>query len=1085
MQRRRWMIPTLALAVAGATGCARELDLDPTVDPNDLGVVVAQFDPTNPVGVLQLVPSPTALAQNPDGTLNQEAVAPEPCELPTEAQCLQFVDGWPLTTPVTLYFSGPIDGSTIESGIKVYEVAPAGGDVQLTEVPVVPICPGQPDGMCPDQSRPYIQRPRPRPECMTDENGNTRYTEAEIPPGIQVTLAPTRPLMPGTQYLVKVVSSESGGLRDEDGQLIEPSALFSLLNVPPEAEPITEDGKIQSALLRSQVVGTILARDFDNQPLAELDDSQRAQFDMTLEATGLQLRGLYELFDGVGSLLMSKGELGDRREAVFLNSWTTGSDPTVLEFDPANDKFPFPNVPLMTVPTSTGSLTELMVNLPEDPEDTPTSAALKRGLNTLDGFSNTAPIAMTFSKNIDPATLQGNVLMYALNDQNAIQGEVPVIATFTASTSEAPPTLTVRPAVPLDQDALYVVAVTSGIQDEDGNPVQAASTFSLLRDVDQPFIDESDTVLPAVEPALQCSTVQATGSLADDSTVRANARALEEQVGHQRWTPAFEALQGANPPIQREDILMAFHYKTQTITETVDTAKQVLLPNVWEQLDGNPRLMGPAFSATTSAAIADLIGLVPNFCVGFCMAGAMAPDVAPNECVDEMGNINPDVPDHLVCQLARQIIVGNLGRADLYLMKSYKATTGNPFAGGTFTPDTVMTPEINYIPIWVIEPAGTPPAGGFPTVIFQHGLGQQKEDGFLLANTMANTGMGWATVMMDFPFHGARASDLIDNATGVPCVDGNGLPNVDPADVVCDPSTGMCQGGCDGMQDPSATGLLSSNLFGVRDNFRQGTIDQLTLIRTLQEEGKAGGALDKLDGTRLGYIGQSLGGIAGGNLAAYAGPNDLESLVINVGGGSLITILLNTVPQISAPLFGALAQAGVCDLVEPGNPASGCKDTAAFRQFLLIAQWVLDPGDPYGTSIGVVGQDRPGLDLGPDKVLIQMSRPDLVVNNQATLLLGLSYGRDLDLTMMPFASNDDRFQIYDFSELGEATMGSGCHGWLLAPTCGRVDMNGAPDLPDVLCNTIGAQQQAAGFIDSSGDNVPPQRPAQVSGIPCP
>lgn len=1082
MLRRRLMISWLALTMAGATGCARELELDPALDPNDLGVVVAQFDPTNPVDVLQLIPSPTALAQKPDGTLDQERVAPEPCELPTPAQCLQFVDGWPVTTPITLYFSGPIDGASIADGIQVYEVVPISEtDVQLVQVPVVPVCPGKPDGMCPANA-PYEARPQPPDACMTDESGNTRYTNDDIPPGIQVTLAPMRPLQPGTQYLVKVVSSESGGLRDAEGNVIEPSALFSLLNVPPEAEPITTDGTIQSAILRSQAAGAILARDFDNRPLSDLNEAERAALENDLRETGLLLRGLYDMFSGVANLLMSKGELSDRRDAVFLNTWTTGGATTVLEFDPANDKFPFPNVPLMTVATATGSLTELRVSLPPDPEDTPTAEALKRGLNTLDGFSNTAPIALTFSRNIDPATVDGNVVMYAVNDQNAIQGEVPIVVTVTASTADAPPTMTIRPAVPLDQDALYVVGVTTGIEDEDGNPVQTASTFRLIRNIDEPFIDADDTVLPAVVPALQCSTLQTTGMLADDTAVRASARALEDQVGHLRWTPAFEALEGANPPIERDEILMAFHYKTQTITETVDTVKQALLPNVWEQLDGNPRLMGPAFSATTSAAIADLIGVVPRFCVAFCQAGAMAPDVPPDQCVDQMGDVNPAVPGNLVCQLAHQIIVGNLGRADLYLMKSYKATAGSPYAAGTFTPETVMTPEVSYIPIWVIEPASAAPAGGFPAAIFQHGLGQQKEDGFLIANTLANTGMGWATVLMDFPFHGARSSDLIDNATGVPCVDGNGVPNVDPADVDCDSTTGMCQGGCDGMQDPSGTGLLSSNLFGVRDNFRQGTIDQLTLLRTLQEEATGAGTLDKLDGTRIGYIGQSLGAIAGANFAAYTGPDDLEALVVNAGGGSLVTVLLNTVPDIAAPLFGALAQAGVCELVEPGNPAAGCEDTADFRQFLLIAQWVLDPGDPYGTSIGVVGQD--GLGLGAENVLIQMSRPDPVVSNQASLLLGIAYGRDLDLTMVPFVSNDERFQIYDFSMLNRPE-GSGCHGWLLAPSCGQVDMNGAPNLPDILCNTIGAQQQAAGFLDSSGDNVPPQRPTQVSGIPCP
>jgi hypothetical protein len=121
--------------------------------------------------------------------------------------------------------------------------------------------------------------------------------------------------------------------------------------------------------------------------------------------------------------------------------------------------------------------------------------------------------------------------------------------------------------------------------------------------------------------------------------------------------------------------------------------------------------------------------------------------------------------------------------------------------------------------------------------------------------------------------------------------------------------------------------------------------------------------------------------------------------------------------------------------------------------------------------------------LGPENVLIQMSLPDPVVPNTASLLLGQAYGFDVDVDAR--TSADEHFTIYDFRALPQAQTGSGCHGFLLAPTCGMINPNGTPNLADVICNTIGAQQQAAGFIESSGTVVPPNRPAQVSGIPCP
>ncbi len=1090
MFRRRLIRSCLVLGLTTGAGCARDIELDPNPpSPDNLGAVVAQFDPSNPVDVLQLVPSPTGLAENPDGTLNQDMVAPDPCELPSTKQCLQFVQGWPLSTPITLYFSGNVDTASVMSGVSLYGLQ---ADGHLRKIGLT----------FADPSMPIMERPRPPSACERTPSGATRYTMADIPPGIQVVLVPTEPLMARTKYFLAVESTDAGGLRDADGHRVEPSALFSLLNVGTDVAPVTADGEITSALLRSQVETTILTTydgngdgvlDFGGKEVTQLEGEEKTKFEQVLTGYGLQLRQLFQFFTGIGDKLTVEGVLANRKDAVFLNEWTTGGE-TELEFDPANNKFPFPNLPLMTR-TSTGG--GIMVYLPPDPADSPTAAALKRGLNTLDGFSNTAPIAITFTRNLDESTLADHIEMHLVDDEGVADPDlVPLTLTYTASSSFGPPTVTLRPLMPLLQDQMYVVAVTSGILDEDGIPVVAASTFQILRDVDQPFT--SNPIPPKAEQAFQCSTVETTGALADPTTVQGLAMQLETQANHPRWTQSVEAITTGTTGITRSELLMAFLYKTQTITETVDAVKNVLLPNVWEQLDGTPRVVGPIIDVVGTASIAALIGVVPNFCVGFCEAGAMLPDIMPADCAtrDAEGNItsvNPGVPGNLVCQLAHQVIVGNLAEARLYLMKGYRATVGSPFAAGTFTPATIMQPEVIDLPFWVITSANPMPANGYPVAIFQHGLGQEKENGFLIANTLANTGDGWATVMIDFPFHGDRASDLINNMTGAPCVDQNGVPDVDPALVACDPQTGMCQGGCDGLQDPSATGLLSPNLFGVRDNFRQGTIDQLTVLRTLQTEGRAGGLLPDLDGTRVGYIGQSLGGIAGGNFAAYVRPDEVQAVVLNVGGGSLTNVVLNTVPQISAPLYAALAQAGVCEFNVEGNPASGCQPTQDFRQFLLIAQWVLDPGDPLGTSIGTL-YDRslvtPGgtvtiPPLGPENILMQMSRPDPVVPNSSSLLLGLAYDFDLDLTTDPFTSNDTHFAIYDFTGLPQATMGSGCHGFLLAPTCGAFNEDGTPNLPDILCNTAGAQIQAAGFLESSGTVVPPKRPGQVSGIPCP
>ena len=1058
-----WSLP-LGVVLGMSLGCARELELEPAPDPS--AVVVAQFDPTNPIRVLQLIPSPTALAENPDGTINQAAVRPEPCQLPTRSQCLAFVDGWPVNTPVTLFFSGDLDESTIEAGIKIYEV----GDAGLVEVPY---------------TFTTAAKDPVNPACQQGENGSNpprTFTQNDLPGGIKLELTPTRLLRFRTRHMVMVTSHEGGGLRSADGKVVEPAALFSILNVPPENAPVTADGTIASALLRSQVQGTVLRTLFpDKASVADLTAEQQAAWDAGVKASGQRLVGLYQFFGSVTGALLQSGRLEDRAHAVFVDTWTTGGAPPPGQevgpgrVDPprnAEPRRPFPNVPLMTV-VDPNDPTDVRVNLEITDADSPSARALKTGLNTLNGFSTTMPMTVTASRDLDPASLDGRIVMYPVNDQNMVNGAaVPLAITTSSAAGGRPFTITMRPLLPLQQDQNYVVAITRGVKDAAGNDVTPAQTFDFLK-IPAPFIDGQGEVLSAIVPALQCSTVQTAGRLATDTEVQGLATQLEQRLQHQRWLPAFAALESLSPAIPRTEVLLAWNYKTQDITRLVEQVKDQLLPGVWDNMmPARPRLVGPVLELTGTQQIAQAVGVVENLCVAVCETGGTAP-IPPAECaVRENGrvvSVHENLPGHPICSFAVGIVAGRLATARMYLMKGYRATVGNPYVAGTFTPQTIAMPAVVDLPIWVIEGQGDAPQGGRPIAIFQHGLGQVKESGFYMANSLAtvNASGGWATVLMDLPFHGARASDLTraTPAGEVPCTNEQGLPDIDPANVVCNPQTGECTGGCDGVRDSSGTGFLSSNVFGARDNFRQSTIDQLTLLMTLQAEARPGGLLEGLDPTRIGYIGQSLGGITGGNLAAVG--EDLVAAVLNVPGANLTTILLNTVPQISAPLFASLVAAGVCELNVPNNPTSGCRNTPAFRQFILTAQWALDPGDPHATSVAVDGA------LGLENVLIQMALPDPVVPNIATRIMAGAYG--LPATSPPPGAG--RFQVYDFSALPQATQGSGCHGWLLAPTCGLC-------LQDNLCKTIGAQQQAATFLETGGQTVLPQVPDAVAIYNC-
>jgi hypothetical protein len=1111
----------LALALLLVASCTPGFEDKTPNNPVDLTKTVrAQFDPANPIPVLRIIPSPTGLAQKPmTGELDLTKVAPAPCELPSTKQCLQFVRGWPASTPITIYFSGELTESTLEQGIQLLEIVPG-----MAPKPV----------MLDATSFMISPRPQPPAACAMGNNGSNpakTYNPMDptmVPPGIQVVITPKTALKPKTSYVLLMISTDMGGLRSRAGDKVESSALFSLMNVPKEQAPVESmmPFMIKNALLRSQVEDQILRDVFGGKASTALSDDERAMFQAALQGAGKDLNDLYGFFNSIIDPLVMAGAV-KRSDLVLVNGWSTGpADPPVIEFDPANSKVPFPNDQLLTV-TSTGALGGLRVSLPIDPAASETTKALIAGINTLNGFSTTAPIAMTTTVDVDELSVDPTPLtpclpdecaiaMYPLNAQNMPDAmhPVPLVVRTSSKSALAPASIAIIPAIPLLENTDYVVAVKKGIKDVSGQELAAAQTFDLLK-IPAPFVDTAgkvlDTQIPGTagtfEQALECSTVPTTGMLATATEVLGNAMALENLVNHQRWLTAFTALENLPVPIPRTNILMAFTYKTQSITHDLDQIKYGLLfkdpatcmPGCWEQLlgPGVPRVEGPLVTLHGTQQIAGASGVVQNLCLGICEMGALAPAIPPNMCTDAQGKATAAVAGSALCQTAVQIVAGHLKDARLYNLKGYAAENGGPFQtrpgkAGTFTVATVARPRVIDIPMWVVTGTGTPSMNGYPIAIFQHGLGSLKEAGFYIANTFSEVGhatdpAGWATVMIDLPFHGARTSDLVHNDTGVPC-------DVDPADVVCtatvaggavvckDKNTNMAP--CDGLQDASGTGFLGVNLFATRDNFRQGTIDQLTLVRALQEESKPGRPLDDLDGTRIGYAGQSLGGITGGNLAAYLTPAEVKAVVLNVPGGGLVqNVLLHTVPQIAGPLYAGLKQVGICEYKVDGHPEQGCKGTAAFKQFLIIGEWILDPGDPLANSIGVKDDLPARMPLTPAKILMQMSLPDPVVPNVSAFALAAAYGFKID-------GSDPHFQIYDFRMHPQSMQGTGCHPFLLAPVCGHCapTANVGAAIQDNLCQSLGAQHQAADFIASGGATIDSQpsaaMPKNFEGFMC-
>ncbi|MCC5879531.1 MAG: alpha/beta hydrolase, partial [Idiomarina sp.] len=240
------------------------------------------------------------------------------------------------------------------------------------------------------------------------------------------------------------------------------------------------------------------------------------------------------------------------------------------------------------------------------------------------------------------------------------------------------------------------------------------------------------------------------------------------------------------------------------------------------------------------------------------------------------------------------------------------------------------------IPLWVSEPdinlvnmirGGldmaplVEPADGWPVVIFQHGIGGNKEQFLAIAGSLAVS--GHAAIAIDHPLHGAR-------------------------------NFGSSQ--FDAGADPTAYLNLSS-LLTARDNLRQSSSDLLALRHALGNSNSFFGGAN-INGDSVKFVGHSLGAIVGTNFLAIANsPHmyseqaaqlgvsfDIEEATLGMPGGGIASFLLQS--QQFGPVIGGLLsyqqiepfrQAANQAIENNGGPAPG---SAGFNEF--IAQFYVE-----------------------------------------------------------------------------------------------------------------------------------------------
>ncbi|PKG99648.1 VolA/Pla-1 family phospholipase [Paraglaciecola sp. MB-3u-78] len=349
-----------------------------------------------------------------------------------------------------------------------------------------------------------------------------------------------------------------------------------------------------------------------------------------------------------------------------------------------------------------------------------------------------------------------------------------------------------------------------------------------------------------------------------------------------------------------------------------------------------------------------------------------------------------------------------------------------------------------------IVPAQTKPAGGWPVVVFQHGLGQSKSNALLVASALAMA--GYASAAIDHPLHGDRiitiGEDVFDSA-----------------------------------------GYTSLILLSTRDNGRQSIADIMAFRLALNSINDSTDLVD-LNTAEVHFIGQSLGAIYGtgavalankslaGDLAAFDSMYAFKTANINVptGGtsagsfdsavfGPIIKgqLLVATSPEFVEFLTAFAEQNGVSAEAAIGpaylafeqviTAEQAAVINAGFTSVSFAAQTVTDAADPISYAAELTSTTPTLVQLvvgGGNNDDGSTALTDQV--NPITTSLPLVGGQPLaDIMGLPKVSTSSEGS-------GVVRFISGSHSSLLSPT-------------PSAATTTEMQSQAVSFIASGGTNI--------------
>ena len=561
--------------------------------------------------------------------------------------------------------------------------------------------------------------------------------------------------------------------------------------------------------------------------------------------------------------------------------------PTEAEFSTGAFSVPFPSDVFMTyaalnefalidggAPGAVGFTNTPILPSADDASDTG-DPAVAQGF--LDGFSVTSPMQLDFTHNLDPSSVVGGqsvrVFEIAISPPGASAANPAIGAPIAMPASiirelqaDSDYTVTmarsvgyqmvVRPRVPWpasDNTSLggasrgIMVVVTNDVLDFRGNPVIRSDQY-----------DRMANGIPS-----------ATG----DSSIDGFADAVGAMVGN-----SLQLLigQGINPA----DVVVTNTFTCQSVNDVLDTAVALTVAQ--------------APFATTQATVPPLPGMST---VG--------------EYLTAVGAISDpsDLPFNPTLQQATITLPtfypGNENPASWgAAVTGYLTTDDNSvvYQSASEAPNAAYPTRYNpvpsvqgssEIPVLICTPGGVAPPGGWPVIIFQHGITRSRFDMLAMAPLFCSAGSGFAVVSMDAPLHGSDASNPYAAQVGLTPSD-LGMPGIERTFGIDLINNASGDPGPDGEPDPSGTYFLNfPSLISSRSVWTQAVCDLAGLTETLPTWDFDGDSIPDFS-NEIFYVGQSLGGLIGSTFLSAIGPGKIVGAELNVAGGHIAKLLENS-----------------------------------------------------------------------------------------------------------------------------------------------------------------------------------------------